>query len=181
MQSSTILPNDTYHTESNLHERKGKTKTKYDREQIYIKIIKYKEKNHISNSVKISKYDVYKFAHDKKNKTKYNKNIRVKGNDYKLHTINQENGINPNIMTSMEFNLWDFNTDYYLDSHNQWDNYYLYNCDRFYDWDDYNCNDNDDYDRYDEKDDYNRYDRRDDYDRYERRHSRNTKYDKYMW
>ncbi len=176
MQFCTILPNDAYHTESNLHDRKGKTKTKYDREQIYIKITKHKEKNHIGNSVKISKYDVYKFVHDKKNKTKYNKNIRVKGNDYKLHVINQENGINPNIMTLMEFSLWNANTDYYLDSRNQWDNYYLCNCDRFYEWDDYNCDNNDDnYDRYDRRDDYDRY------DRYERRHSRNTKYDKYMW
>ena len=80
MSSDNYLPDNFYQ----LHDRKGKFKAKHNNKFSMEKIIRYKKKQNIDTKTKVSEYDVYKFSLNKKRKNKYNKNIHIKGYDYKL-------------------------------------------------------------------------------------------------
>jgi hypothetical protein len=112
MEYSANIPNIYYHEDniSNNHQRKGKTKIKYNENNLFKKINKHIKKHKLLH--KISPYDVYKFAQEKKKKNKEIRNLQSKGRDYKLFMINNETGLNDSIVTYNEYYRWNYDNEY---------------------------------------------------------------------
>ncbi len=90
MLSECYLLNNNYQILGRILKRKRKIKNKHNDNYSVRKIIKYKKMFNVEQKQWVSTYDVYKVLSDIKKEKKNKRLIRIKGNDYKCFTHNEE-------------------------------------------------------------------------------------------
>jgi hypothetical protein len=107
------------------HSRKGKILNKHNMDQTYKRIKQYKLREDIEPNQWVSTYDVYKTLLDKKRKRMTIQSIRVKGNDYKFFTANNETPEDLEDLEEFEYYDWP-------DCSFDWNDYVLADDDWYY-------------------------------------------------